>query len=1138
MATVQNFGDFLTGIQNSAVAGNDKTGQVQILKNYCDEQSSASHEEIDFPDILGTWAHASETNDEAVLATAPSVLVQFFQIISDRLDFRDFGLSLCHSLLKRDQVRLFDKALSAPRSKDALIAVSLQLLTEIISFDEGALSNNVFGRRDTLYRRLDGILGSALSAQGKLLAAHQSALRFLSANFKYLDTTAKTEIINHGKTLYSAIRSLPSEAPHTVLETLDALERWVLDDKALPKQLKGRCFNSGVLTALSKLYEYDQDLQNVHESEQAQVTVRDSLHRLLLRLCTSTEAILLPQAGWYPSGTNPDIIEQDENTIDLGLDSPYYFDDYTENVPVKNGGLSTFIHGLKPGEDLLHAKLVNAIFAAAPELVAEYISKKQKFLAPSGDDPLWRGQFAFLFSVVQLDVPKNFGWPEHLPQTPPPLSIAIENILPRSFERATSSKCLHSEDDIVVFSTLRFLSIALDKLDSVLRIIDQATTKSHLWSQAWLKLVNSFVERAPPAQEVVTTLQKLGPDKEQLRTSVLECLAKYYKVLPSAVAGLKFDITPLLSKALISLESKDSADSLRETFQQLSHELEIATGSSTTKWWHKATSESLSTASLLLKFCVNCTEPIITKQARHVLGGLLSGKGVLAATKQSLDALLTSLTSTKKWQAETTTYQFLDNCMIRTIQRPVKYLDPIENLQIQESDKKELSLVACCVAEQWSFVLKNEDNKTAVKNIAGWIARFYTALDSAGENYRVLMSFQNDMLIAAKGNEVAQKALIKAFEQQRKKPAILTESLSSDDIGDVSGIDVAMDSTDHVLSPHQSIDLTTVFAPFPVIPKSMNGLTRWENPDFESDVQSGRLGNLIRCLISPDHEIRLQAFHTLQTVMHAVEQSTYTEKTQLYLLLGEVSETIRNHHSNHTTQQQSDGSSETQPPPSVISALANSILNVISDPSSPFYQKTNAFLLRSPSWNLNHVIQRWANSVFHTEPESDDTFALPGGAPSNPVLLTSNTASESKNAQTQEISHFIHTILIPSIRTPADVDLLRRAQIYTRLFTYYAAPICPSSLRKLILQVVHQTCLVAGGSEMLITRTGVREWLRVVREVRGHSGSGAGRAGKVDIEMRELVNAVLLEIGETCDKAVVERWEAMRPLFKIAGTED
>ncbi|KEF52967.1 uncharacterized protein A1O9_10873 [Exophiala aquamarina CBS 119918] len=1123
---IQKFNDFLSGIRNDGGASKNRTEQLQILRKYCEEQASASHDQIDFPDIFATWAHASESNDEAVLVAAPSLLVQFFQTISGHLGFRDFGLSLCHSLLKRDQLRLFEKALSAPRSKDSLIAINLQLLTEIISFDEGALASNVFGRRDSLYKRLDGILSNGRSAQGNLLSAHREAFKFLLANLKYLDTTAKTEIITHGKTLYSAISSLPQEEPKLVLETLDAFEEWILEDKTLPKQLKGRCFNSGVLAALAKLYDYEQDQQNALDTYHAQSPVRDSLHNLLLKICSSNKAILLPQTGWYPVGTNPERVELDENTIDLGLDSPYYFDKYTEKIPVKNGGLSTFVQGLKPGEDVLHARLITTIFAAAPELVAEYFSKKQKFLAASSDDPLWRGQFAFLFSVVQLEVPRHLGWPERLPATPPPLSVAIESIVPRPLERSITTKCLHSEDEIVVLSTLRFLTIALDKLDSTLRIIDKAAATSQLWSQAWIKLTNLFVERVPPLQEVVATLHKLEPGKEQLRATVLECIAKYHKVLPSAAAGLKFDLTPLLSKALLTLESEDLDESIRKTLhEQLSHQLTIAKGSSVTKWWHKATAETLSPVTLLLRFCVKSPETTLTKQATNVLRDLITGKGVLSSTTRSLDALLTSLSPTTKWQAEEATYQFVDNCMTRTMQRPVKYLDQVEHLQMVVSDEKALSLIACCVTEQWPFVLKKGD-KASTKEIAGWIARFFTALDSAMENYRVLMHFQTDMLSATEDDKKAWNALTSAFEKQRKKPITLVESTLSDDVENASTSDVLEDAN-YLSQSQEAIQLDKVFPKLPIIPKTLTGLTRWSKPDFESAVQSGRLANLIRCLISSDQEVRLQAFHILQTVMHAVEQSSYSEKTQLYILFGEIIETVKNHSLKLCT-----GPPGATAPPSITFELAISMLNVISDPSSPFYQKTNKFLLRSPSWNVNQLIPYWTNEIFLTEPESDDVFGPLSSNTSTDISNNTLVIVDSKNAQHVEISHLLATVLIPSLRTSVDLDLFRRAQIYTRLFSYYLAPVCHKAIRKQILHVVHLTNQIPGGSDMLITRTGVREWLRIAREIRDHSGHGPSSFGQVDVEITAIVDALLLEVTEKSDRREIERWEDRTSLFK------
>ena len=1125
---IQGFKDFLSDIQNGDTTGKTRTEKLLILRKYCDEQSSATHDQVDFPDILAAWAHASESNDEAILVSAPSAFVLFFQIISDQLDFRDFGLSLCHSLLKRDQLRLFEKGLSAPRSKDTLIAVNLQLLTEITSFDGGALASNVFGRRDYLYQRLDGILGNARSAQGSLLSAHREALKFLLANLKYLDTAAKVEIITHGKTLFSAINSLPQQEPEIIVQTLNALEQWILDDESLSKQLKGRCFNSGVLAALARLYQYEEDQHTTHERNQAQPTTRDQLHALLLRVCTSTKAILLPQTGWYPVGTNPDVVEQDENTIDLGLDSPYYFDEYTDKVPVKNGGLSTFIQSLKPGEDVLHARLIAAIFAAAPELVAEYFSKKHKFLAPSSDDPLWRGQFAFLFGVVQLQVPPNLGWHEHhLPVTPPPLSVAIESIVPRPLERSTTSKCLHSEDEIVVLSTLRFLTIALEKLDAVLKIIDQASGRSQLWSQAWIKLTNLFIERIPLLQEVITTLHRLDPDKEQLRATLLECIARYYKVLPSAATGLKFDLTPLATKLMLRLESEELDESASSILhEQLSHHLTISKRSSTWKWWHKANQETLSPVVLLLRFCVNSSKSALKKQATASLGALLTSKGVLSSTTRSLEALLASLSPTTKWQADETTYQFLDNCLIRTMQRPVKYLDQVEQLQMLVSDKKDLSLIASCVAEQWPFVLKKGD-KALTKHIAGWVARFFMALDSAGENYRVLMHFQNDMQSATNDDVKARTAFVKAFEKQRKKPIMLNESATAD-LGEEPSISSSFGDTNPLAASQGAVQLDKVFPKLPAIPKSLSGLTRWTKPDFESEVQSERLANLIRCLVSADQETRLQAFHTLHTLMHAVEQSTYSEKQQLYILLGEVTETVRGY--NHKFPTASAGLIA---PPSITSELAISVLNVIADPSSQLYKKTNKFLLRSPSWNLNQLIPYWMNEIFLTEPESDDAI---GGLPSSNAAnnIGNNTLAiiDSKNAQHTEISHFLATVLIPSLRTPEDLDLFRRAQLYTRLFSYYLAPVCPKAIRKQILHVVHLTNQIPGGSDMLITRTGVREWLRIAKDLRDHSGHGPTSFGKVDTEISGIVDSLLREVADKSDRMEIERWEDKRPLFK------
>ncbi|KIW33701.1 uncharacterized protein PV07_00529 [Cladophialophora immunda] len=1112
-AAVDRFTEFLSNLSNEDSP--DRARQLRALKKYCEEQSSASHEQVDFPDLLSAWSNASQTNAEAALAAIPRSLTQFLKTISTHVDFRDFGISLCHSLLKRDQLRMIDRALSSPRSKEHLITPCLQLLTEIVSFDGGALASNVFSRRDYLYRRLDGILSQtpAAVAQGASFATYQAALDLVLANLKYLDPSSKSEFITHGKTIFLAIRHLSTLPAESVINTLKSLERSIIRDGTLSRQVKVRTFNSGVLSVLAKLYDY-----TTGESGGPSVEVRDALQQLLLQVCTTPKGVLLAQSGWYPSGTNPEILGEDENMINLGLDSPFYFDDYSEKVPVKNGAISTFIQTLRPESDVLQADLIVAIFNAAAELVADYFTKKQKFLVPPGDDPRWRGQFAFLFSVVQLPVPPNCGWDEKLPLTPPPLSVVIESILPRPLERGTIGKCLRMNEDIMTISATRLLTVAFQKLESVLKVFDKAPSESHLWQQASRKLISLFVERIPPLSDIITTLQTLQDENEQVRALVLESIAAYHNVLPSITAGSKFDFGVPLGKRLQSLES-DALDSVtRDLVQaQIEHLMQIAYISPGTKWFHKAASEEVSLVVQLLRRCARDSDKPVTKGTLPILRRVLTDKGVLNIDVRSTDALLLSLSATKKWQPELVTFQFLDNCMSRTVQRPVKYLDQLEQAQQLLSDSKPLSLLACCVAEQWVHLLKKEDKK-GIKNVAEWIARLFSALDSAGENYRVMMHLKEEILKQCDGHEKAKEALEKAFEKQRRRHVVLPD----EDLGE-AGTEQPETPKDGApgreQSQHAGMDFAEDFPPPPAIPASLAGLDRWVKPDFESEIQNGRLANLIRCLISPEPEVRLQAFQTLQHVIHAVQQSTYEEKTQLYLLLGELCETIR---SNGFSK---SASPATAPAPSIVAELAIHFLPIVADPSSPFYRKTNTFLLRAPHWSASHVLPYWLKETFLTEPEIDDP-----DIPAHFQQGSSGAGGGNVNAQALEIEHFLD-LLLHSLRTEADMDLFRRAQVFTRLFSHYLAPICTKSVRKKILRVVELATRITGGSETLITRAGVREWLSVAKTLRGHSGHGTAGFGKVDDEMARLVEAVEARVARTGDAESVARWEAERRLF-------
>jgi Ribosome 60S biogenesis N-terminal. len=125
------FKEFLNSIHNPEKAS-EKAQKLQVLKGYCDKQISPGKEKeedsICFPDLIQTWGLGDSGNHDSLLTNVPSVLAVFLKTISRELEFREFGLALCKHLLQKDQLRLFNRGLTATKSKEHLISPCLRLL--------------------------------------------------------------------------------------------------------------------------------------------------------------------------------------------------------------------------------------------------------------------------------------------------------------------------------------------------------------------------------------------------------------------------------------------------------------------------------------------------------------------------------------------------------------------------------------------------------------------------------------------------------------------------------------------------------------------------------------------------------------------------------------------------------------------------------------------------------------------------------------------------------------------------------------------------------------------------------------------------------------------------------------------------
>ncbi len=588
---VQEFTDFLKAITSSENR-EDRAKKLQILKVYSEEQLLTDPQAV-FPDVISIWSTAVENNNESILSLAPSALALYLKTISSHLEFREVGVSLCKSVLLKDQLRLLDRGLTATKTKEHLISPCLRLLTEVVSFDGGEVATLVYSRRDTTFRRLEVFLDQrTLSTDGsgdtrKRPTLRRIAQRYLLANLKFQSASAKGDIIEQGRILRSCLQNLKNDQADIIRDVLVSLENDIIKASSLTKGIKSRLFTTSNLLSLVNLYTVHEPLDELSSGR----SVRDQVDILLRLICTQQESgILQPQNAWYPAGSNPDktfAVAVDPNRIDLGI-GPSLGSNYRAKFPVKNGVLSTFILGLRPELDRLQAALLLDTFRAAPELVADYFWKKSNFITEPKDTPAWLGQSAFLFSVIQLPVPTYCGWKDVYASLPPPSSAVIESILPRPLDRPNTTRSLNLNHEVITLFAVRAVTVAFQKLKKVQLVYHAATSNVESWKQASSDLLSAFTQRCPLAKDVLSTFQRTPKSDEQLRGLIIELLTNYYQSLPHLMLLEKFDMSLALMDAINRAENDIEDPSLKSSrFSELENLIKIAQMSPDIKWWQK-----------------------------------------------------------------------------------------------------------------------------------------------------------------------------------------------------------------------------------------------------------------------------------------------------------------------------------------------------------------------------------------------------------------------------------------------------------------------------------------------------------------------------------------------------------------------
>ena len=1052
--------------------------QLSILREYLDTQKPADPKDTEHPflsHLWQAWSFANQNNKDYLASTVCAVLSLLLKTLSGILDLREYGLLLCRTVLQHQHLRLLKRCLDGPKHKDFIISPSLRLLIEVTTFDGGVLAREVYKRREQTFdvstiRRNLGLVKFDISEEEarKKPSIRILTIRYTLALFKHLHEGGKSDILRSKPICNALFQFIHSDPADLVTELLATVEQNVLRDDNVPRASK-----AALLTP--------QNLERVTAiaAQKDGHAAADRAFAWLKSVCTKESYGVLRQSGWYPPGTAESVSKRSDASIDLGLDSLEFYDEEGP-INVRNSTLLAYVLTLRAHSDERERELLLTAFASAPELVAAYFANSKLQLDPKLSNT-WISYASLMFEVVSLETPAKFGVEDESTSIPPQTTIMIENVLPKPLTLQVLNRCLSQHEDLITFFAVRLLVVSLQKLKRVLETLRQNRTQQ-LWQDAEERLVQRFVDRSPKLKDVLTVFRKMPDDDHHAmqREAVTRLMRLYYEVIPVQALEEPVDLSNALTAALLRSEqptvnAHDETSGLREL--ELEHLLSIAQSSTGMRWFHKQGGLTLTPIVTLLRLH---RRNVTNTSIRALLSDVLTEHDILNATTGDgqttpFDALVASVLQLEDGD---TAWAFIDDCIGRATRKPIKYVDDLEALRATSAstgDSNLPSVLAAVLLEQATFVAAKVDDEGKAE--AAWLVLFIKVLQLSSDAGEVLHT------LGAKATKLLGKHSTRAEGSAIDSLNSLKAMLPKQAMNDVDE-----KPKEEPQAPALSFD------PIPIERDNRTELFRWAQKDIDLAIEDGDISALVLCLCSKHNDIRRQALTQINKVklqlrpQQAIDPETIQDDhAHISLLLGELTETFELHYL-----------SRDKPLPYLAGTFASRALAIQAQPSHCLYAKLNHFLIRGAKWDVKRLPRYWIEKTFLSEPEEDDSYW-------------------------QEVQ-WVLDWLVDGLRTEIDLEILRkgdqkkdaakRPEIMEMVLALWASPAAGRnrSVKERIAELVYRASCVEGGSDVLITRSGVFSWLDMV------SRDGSLTTGKALVE----------KVEDSCDKERIGAWKGLK----------
>ena len=896
---VQHFKAFLDNILYSDDTESQASGR-KILLEYLGAGSAGRDEGIPshLSDLIQSWSFAAQTNNENLFSAIVAVIALFLKTISSGVEFRDYGNQICRTLLDDDQLKLLDRGLSASRVKGHVLSPCLRLLTEIVSYDGGTAARLVWRRKEITFKRLEEFFGM----RKEQLQNHEDAnrkpsirdhsLRYLFANLRLQAPAVKTALLSlaPGKLARSIFQDLEQDSPSILTELLSIFRKEVLSSDEIPKHTKNALFREGTLSRIAFLYRYAEP----DEPSQPESAVKQAAHSFLLFACTSPKASILERPI---DGCQHLIIESDTqsqvhegaltgSSLAFGRERP---------TPNKNRSVALFLQGLRPWASLLEKDLILATFQAAPDLLEDYFEKKQSFTLEPKLSATWIGYLMFLNSIMRMPITDAFLEMYNGTQTSDAAFISglMETILPSPLTQKSMTRCLNQHVELITFLLLQTLILAFEKLQRLLRKLQdlETTCNGSIRRPTSLHIIRVFLAQCPKLRHIIAGFRSCNKEKVLQRQAFARLLSLYYNIAPQLALQEKFDISIPLSGALMNL---GSLVAIEDGLSRLELEslLEIAKRSPDMRWWYKSGTlwkkgnlcrladfpddTKLSPFTMLLNIHIRSPRTAQGDSIESLLHSVSEDSHIVAAAGKmptSINILCDSLRECKSNGSFEEVCLFLDNCALQCFRKSVVYHEDRAELVVSKSSEppgamgRSIDLLVMAIADQWPFLVKAASPSTILSATKFFIVYLNASL-GAGADHGLLTAIRNRVRQATEDEEcrsLLDGALNAGYPLRRavESPYLSGATIPKDE-------DIL---EDHTRDVETEPSIQSLPQPPPEEDENHKALTQWSRDTIPEVILEGTTGELMLCLSSKHVDIRKQALNSLRILKESLKVS-------------------------------------------------------------------------------------------------------------------------------------------------------------------------------------------------------------------------------------------------------------------------